>query len=334
MRPEELDLEPLRISTPVAAGDRHVAAAGACPCCKDARDGMAVSVAPPCTIWTTLEKMLSKHRGVTAVPTYSQRLQCLDWMFQLSKVFELSSFTVHLAVTLVDSFMASVPGESDQLSLVAVSSLKLADVFSEISKEYYKQDNAKEYADVAAETPPSFGRGASFLPNDIVAKEKEILRQVGFDLHIPTLFWFTSCYLCIAGYEESTSSTRLIAEFLADLSLLDEELQGFPAPVVAQVCVVLGVVFAQRAIPGSDDSLELMCDAALAQWTKVKDLVLFDDMVEVQMCWNRTLHVVTQGRRAFKLQNAESVEHRHMPTTLKLSYPPQWPTFPMKYLSR
>jgi len=43
---------------------------------------------------------------------------------------------------------------------------------------------------------------------------------------------------------------------------------------------------------------------------------------------------VTQGRRAFKLQNAESVEHRHMPTTLKLSYPPQWPTFPMKYLSR
>jgi len=249
-------------------------------------------------------------------------------------VFELSSFTVHLAVTLVDSFMVSVPGESDQLALVAVSSLKLADVFSEISKEYYKQDNAKEYADVAAETPASFGRGNAFLPSDIVAKEKEILRQVGFDLHLPTLFWFTSCYLCIAGYEDSSSPTRLIAEFLADLSLLDAELQSFPPPLVAQVCVVLGVVFAQRAIPGAENSLEPLCDAALAQWTRVKDRVLFDDMVEVQMCWNRTVHVVTQGRRAFKLQNVESVEHRHMPTTLKLSYPPLWPTFPMKYLSR
>jgi hypothetical protein len=255
-------------------------------------------------------------------------------MHQLAKVFELSSFTVHLAVTLVDSFMESVPPNCDQLPLVAVSSLKLADVFSEISKEYYKQDNAKEYADVAAETPANFGRGTTFLPSDIVAKEKEILRQVGLDLHIPTLFWFTSCYLCIAGYEESSSPARMIAEFLADLSLMDVELQTFPAPLVAQVCVVLGVVFAQRAIPGADNKLEEMCDAALAQWMKVKDRVLYHDVVEAQMCWNRTLHVVTQGRRAFKLQNVESVEHRHMPTTLKLSYPQLWPTFPMKYLTR
>jgi hypothetical protein len=255
-------------------------------------------------------------------------------MYQLAKVFELSSFTVHLAVTLVDLFMESVPRGSDQLPLVAVSSLKLADVFSEISKEYYKQDNAKEYADVAAETPVNFGRGNVFLPSDIVAKEKEILRQVGFDLHIPTLFWFASCYLCIAGYEESGSLPRLLTEFLADLSLLDAELQTFPSPLVAQVCVVLGVVFAQRAIPGADESLEKMCDAALAQWTKVKDRVLFDDMVEVQMCWNRAIHVVTQGRRACKLQNVESVEQRHMPTTLKLSCPTLWPTFPMKYLTR
>merc|ERR1719235_1354877 len=40
-RAEELDLEPLRISTPGRAST------GACPCCKDARDGVAVTVAPP-----------------------------------------------------------------------------------------------------------------------------------------------------------------------------------------------------------------------------------------------------------------------------------------------
>ena len=33
---------------------------------------------------------------------------------------------------------------ADCISSDQVSSLKLADVFSEISKEYYKQDNAKE----------------------------------------------------------------------------------------------------------------------------------------------------------------------------------------------
>jgi hypothetical protein len=276
-----------------------------------------------------MEKMRAKIRPQPP-PGYANRAKCVDWMYQLAKVFELSSFTVHVAVSLLDKYLAAKPDQVALLALTAVSCVKLADVFSEISKEYYKQDNAKEYAEMKDEYPATFGDVAAFGPTEIVATEKEILRSLGFDLHLPTLYWFTSTLLCVAGYEED-SLTRKIACFLADLSLLDEELQGSPVFLIAQVCVVMGVFFAQRAIPGAPDT-EKYCDTALAQWMKVPHRIRHGDSVEVQMCWHRMVHVVTKARRTWKLEGLENVELRHSPTAHKLAYPSTWPSFPLKYL--
>jgi serine/threonine protein kinase len=316
------NLGELRISTP---GKR---CSVLCPWCHN-DPGFTLALAPACTLWTSMEKMRAKVRP-QPVPEYSKRAKCIDWMFHLAKVFELSSFTVHVAVNLLDQYLAAKPEQADNLALTAVSCVKLADVFSEISKEYYKQDNAKEYAEMKDEYPASFS-DTQFGPAEIVAMEKEILRTLGFDLHVPTLYWFTSTLLCVAGYEEE-SLTRKIVCFLADLVLLDNELQSFPVFLVSQVCMVMGVFFAQRAIPGAP-STEEHCDVALAQWMKVPARIRHDDSVEVQMCWNRMVHVVSTARRAWKLEGLEAVEVRHSPTALKLSYPPVWPSFPLKYLS-
>ena len=61
------------------------------------------------------------------------------------------AYKVHVGVSLLDRFLqrsGSEPSaEPSQLPLLVTSCLKLADVYSEISKEYYKQDNAKESAE-------------------------------------------------------------------------------------------------------------------------------------------------------------------------------------------
>jgi hypothetical protein len=116
-------------------------------------------------------------------------------------------------------------------------------------------------------------------------------------------------------------------------------MQTMRASIVAQACVVLGVYFSTRSVPGASvrTDHEQMCDDALAQWMLVRDLVRSDEAkegVEMQMCWIRLLHVVTVARREWKLEELQAVEARHSPAALKLSYPSTWPTFLIKYLVR
>ena len=40
----------------------------------------------------------------------------------------------------------------------------------------------------------------------------QVLKTLGFDMHVPTVFWFTSTYLCIAGFEED-GPARLISQY-------------------------------------------------------------------------------------------------------------------------
>lgn len=186
------------------------------------------------------------------------------------------------------------------------------------------------------EYPPHFApETPRFGAAEIVANEKRVLQSLGFDLHVPTVFWFTSTYLCVAGYE-AECPTRLTAQFFADLVLLDADMQQMRASLVAQACMVLGVYFTQRKATSCDERCEEMCDVALEQWMQFRDLVHSGEAkesVEMQMCWLRLIHVVNISRRTWKIEEAlQAVEQRHQPTSHKLSYPSVWPHFLSKYL--
>lgn len=61
----------------------------------------------------------------------------------------------------------------NQLQLIGVTCLKIADVLNERSKEYYRQENAKEYAFITAD---------EYTEGQVVAMEKEILQKLEFNL--------------------------------------------------------------------------------------------------------------------------------------------------------
>lgn len=73
--------------------------------------------------------------------------------------------------------------------------MKIADVFSERSKEFYRQENAKEYAYITAE---------EYTPEELLENEKNILMTMKFLLHSPTCAHFIRLYDSILCLDEKT----------------------------------------------------------------------------------------------------------------------------------
>lgn len=86
--------------------------------------------------------------------------------------------------------------------------MKIADVFNERSKEYYRQENAAEYSYITAD---------EYTPAEVIDMEKNILNILNFDLYAPSAITFLKLYNQI--FELSTK-TMITSFYLADLMLL------------------------------------------------------------------------------------------------------------------
>lgn len=63
--------------------------------------------------------------------------------------------------------------------------MKIADVFNERSKEYYRQENATEYAYITAD---------EYTAQEVIHMEKNILNILNFELYSPTAIAFMKIY--------------------------------------------------------------------------------------------------------------------------------------------
>ena len=71
--------------------------------------------------------------------------------------------------------------DKNALQLVGVTSMKIADVYNERSKEYYRQENASEYAYITAD---------EYTASEVVNMEKKILTLLDFNLFSPGISHF------------------------------------------------------------------------------------------------------------------------------------------------
>merc|ERR1719487_2288 len=124
------------------------------------------------------------------------------------------------------------------------SCLKVADVFAEQSKEYYKQENTVEYAEATMNQTSAA---------QMLSCEKDVLPKVEFDLRLPTVHWFLQCYLAYARLA-ATSIVAKTAVFIGDLSLLDFDLLIYAPSLRAQCAVVLSTFLVQRSFADKQDS--------------------------------------------------------------------------------
>jgi len=169
-----------------------------------------------------------------------QRAVLVDFIISLASALSLSDITLHLAVSVADRYLALLEaplGPFGGMQVVGATCLKIADVFSEQSKEYYKQENVVEYADATNGQAPS---------DKMLICEKELLPQINFDLHRPTVHWFVQCFLAYGRFTPAGDVAKT-ASFISDLVLLDYDLLAYPASLRAQCALLLAVFLVQRA---------------------------------------------------------------------------------------
>ncbi len=95
--------------------------------------------------------------------TENMRSILVDWLVDVSVHFEVMSETLHFAINYIDRTLSKITVEKNRLQLVGVACMKIADVFNERSKEYYRQENAAEYAYITAD---------EYTAAEVIAMEK------------------------------------------------------------------------------------------------------------------------------------------------------------------
>jgi cyclin-A len=117
--------------------------------------------------------------------TDNMRSILVDWLVDVSVHFEVMGETLHFAVSYIDRTLSTIVVEKNKLQLVGVACMKIADVFNERSKEYYRQENSAEYAYITAD---------EYTPQEVIGMEKEILNFLNFDLFAPTSVAYIKLY--------------------------------------------------------------------------------------------------------------------------------------------
>ena len=141
---------------------------------------------------STIDFLMSYMNSCKSDPEYmkkqpsineNMRSILVDWLIDVSVHFELTTQTLHLAISYIDRALSSLKIEKNTLQLLGVTSMKIADLLNEKSKEYYKQENASEYAYITAE---------EYTPEEVVKMEKKIVCVLNFNLMTPTFYNFVN----------------------------------------------------------------------------------------------------------------------------------------------
>jgi len=167
------------------------------------------------------------------------RAVLIDSIIGLASTLTLTDYTLHLAAAVVDRYLAlqEEPIAPGRVQVVGATCLKVADVFAEQSKEYYKQENGVEYAEATYHQA---------TPEQMLVCEKDLLPKLGFDLHLPTTHWFMQCYLAYGRFTPNGGVAKM-SSFIGDLTLIDYALLAYAPSLRAQCALVLAVFLVQQA---------------------------------------------------------------------------------------
>jgi hypothetical protein len=194
------------------------------------------NTAPLCHIESMFANLLQEENELLPKSDYLSRqeqitehMRCIlvDWLIDVSVHFEVQDETLHYCISYIDRTLSLMSVEKAKLQLIGVTCLKLADVFNERSKEYYKQENSNEYAYITAD---------EYLPAEIVTTEKTLLQTLKFKLVTPTTMHFLKAYLALLEADEKTG---LFAMFLTDLQLLNYSILKFKPSLIALASLYL-----------------------------------------------------------------------------------------------
>eukprot|EP00357_Protocruzia_adherens_P008800 CAMPEP_0115004152 /NCGR_PEP_ID=MMETSP0216-20121206/19029_1 /TAXON_ID=223996 /ORGANISM="Protocruzia adherens, Strain Boccale" /LENGTH=276 /DNA_ID=CAMNT_0002370079 /DNA_START=208 /DNA_END=1038 /DNA_ORIENTATION=- len=146
-------------------------------------------------IWTIMDP-LHNHEV-----SHKMRAKIVDWMGQVVFQYKLSVQTYFLSVVYMDTYLykEKTPQRPLDLSLTGLAALFMASKFEDI--EYLKMQTVVE----------KLGN-KQFTADQIAAKERDILFQLGFNITIPTLYEFVVNYIGRITKESSREDQKLVID--------------------------------------------------------------------------------------------------------------------------
>lgn len=259
----------------------------------------------------------------------ADRAVLMDFIVGLSVTLQLTDYSLHLASAVIDKYLSLQEGPvgPDRIQIIGATCLKVADVFAEPSKEYYKQENATEYAEATL--------GATG-PEQMLLCEKQAVPMLGFDLHIPTMHWFLRCYLAYGRFSPNGGVGKT-ACFISDMCLLDYEVLAYAPSLRAQCALALAVFVVQQGAAAQKQKPKSPT-GAVAEWSALELVHLqhWDTTVRDKICRGNTavdaamalqalVRTLTVGRREWRAARLANVEQKHAALARSLQYPERFP---------
>ncbi|KAJ2595469.1 B-type cyclin [Coemansia sp. RSA 1722] len=177
-------------------------------------------------------KQMPDPQYITRQPslTWSTRTILVEWLVQVHKQFNLLPETLYLAINFVDRFLSVKEIVINKLQLVGAVCLLLASKYEEIHVpsvkdiEYMVEKNYSE--------------------EDILRAERFILRMLNFDLGWPSPYIFLRR---ISKADDYDMSTRTLAKYIMEVTLIDERFISVPSSKVAAASHYLALRFLDKS---------------------------------------------------------------------------------------
>jgi len=232
--------------------------------------------------------------------TENMRSILVDWLIDVSVHFEVTDETLHLAISYIDRTLSKMTIDKTKLQLVGVTCMKIADVYNEKSREYYRQENANEYAYITAD---------EYSGTQVVEMEKNILNILGFRLQSPTVVHFLKAYVMVMNLDDKVAK---LARYLADLMLLAYHSMMFPPSLLASAIIFIAAKTLDHSIPAE----AVTKSKQLFDWYTIKQ---FEDACShVRVNW-----IVARSSQSFSRFDAVNGKHEnHVPVDLRNAWPP------------
>ncbi|KAH1085183.1 hypothetical protein AAZX31_07G032400 [Glycine max] len=159
--------------------------------------------------------------------TQSMRGILVDWLVEVSEEYKLVTDTLYLTVYLIDWFLSKNYIERQRLQLLGITCMLIASKYEEI--------NAPRIEDFCFITDNTYTKA------EVLKMESQVLKSSEYQLFTPTIQTFLRRFLraAQASYKDQSLELECLANYLAELTLMDYGFLNFLPSIIAASAVFL-----------------------------------------------------------------------------------------------
>ncbi|XP_031259973.1 cyclin-A2-4 [Pistacia vera] len=159
--------------------------------------------------------------------TQTMRGILVDWLVEVSEEYKLVPDTLYMTVYLIDWFLSQNYIERQKLQLLGITCMLISSKYEEICAP-----RVEEFCFITDNT---------YTREEVLKMEIRVLKHFGFQLFAPTAKTFLRRFLraAQASYKSPSLELEYLANFLAELTLVDNGFLNFLPSVIAASAVFL-----------------------------------------------------------------------------------------------